>query len=182
MASTKKTDRNNETIFLPGEKKDIIYRLTYLPIQLYLQWNSDRLSSGVVKQKKMPEPDEPAKNFAIITSHMNAICSENGIRYYAVLQPMNGIGNRTLTRSDNMLLKVVKNQKITQDMSRFDFFIRYYDAVRRIMSKSPFFIDSTNCFDNETVQVFSDTVHFSDKGQRIIAEALSDIILNGEDK
>lgn len=182
MTSTKKTDRDVEPINLPGAKKDILSHLAYLPIQMYLKWNSGRLSSGVVKQRKTLDPTEPARNFAAITSHMYTICSANGIRYYAVLQPMNGIGNRTLTQSDSMLLKVAKNLKITRDVSRFDFFVRYYATVRKMMAKSPFFFDSTKCFDNETEQIFSDTVHFSDKGQRIIAEALLNIIRKGEDK
>jgi hypothetical protein len=113
---------------------------------------------------------------------MNAICAEKKIKFYSVLQPFNGIGIRDLTDNDRLLLKIIKMQKIYQEKTRFDFILGYYADLVEKMQNLPFFHDYSGVFDKEEGQIFFDTVHFSDKGQEIIADTLCNMILKGEKK
>ena len=174
---------DDETISFPHNNKDLISRFAYFPINVYIQRIKPHIPSRI-RAAAVSRTDVvgPAQNLVVNAKHMHAICAANSIRFYAVLQPMNGGGNRKLTEQDKILLKVVKNQKISQTVSRFDFFIRYYNEIRKITKNLPYFYDFTDRFDNEKDQVFFDTVHFSDKGQRIIAQELYDLITRGDKK
>lgn len=173
---------NDGNMVLQSVNNNFISYLSYLPIRLYLRLFSQNLKNNIFKQRKKIHPSEPADNFVINTQHMHAICSSQGIRYYTILQPMNGIGNRTLTQKDQQLLLPFKKLMVTDTLSKFDFFVQYYNLVRKKMKNNPYFFDFTDCFDNEKDQIFTDPVHSSSKGYRIIAEKIYEIIKKEEEE
>lgn len=179
MTTGTATELEEDCILSRNGKRDLVAWVTYFPIEMYLRWIRPRIRL-TMKPTTHFDPVEPAHNFQTNMKHMHAICKARGIRFYAALQPMNGEGTRKLTRNDGILLSVVKNQRVSGGMNRFAFFQWYYREIRSLMRDTPYFVDLTGRFDGEIGQVFFDTVHFSDRGQSIIAESLADTILEDE--
>ena len=163
-----------------GLHKDFISQIVYFPIIIYMRLLRQLLIENLKQPQKVYNASLLADNYDTIVGYMDAICTAKNIRFYSVLQPFNGAGNRILTEQDKNLLKVKKGQLLNNKKSRFDFFLEYYEAIRQKMGNYSFFYDFTEVFDNEKGQIFSDTVHFSDKGQKIIADTLCKIIRRGE--
>ena len=166
----------------PLKNKDYLSYIQYFPIILYSKIFSNRIISQLKRSQKVPDFNVVAQNFSMNMECMNAICAEKKIKFYSVLQPFNGIGIRDLTDNDRLLLKIIKMQKIYQEKTRFDFILGYYADLVEKMQNLPFFHDYSGVFDKEKGQIFFDTVHFSDKGQEIIADTLCNMILKGEKK
>lgn len=165
-----------------GIHRDFISQIVYFPIILYIRLFRQGLTKNIRQRQKVYDASVLADNYATVMGHMYAVCAAKNIRFYSVLQPFNGAGNRILTEQDKILLNVIKGQSLKNKKTRFDFFLEYYEAVRQKMGDLSFFYDSTGAFDNEKGQIFLDTVHFSDKGQEIIADTLCELIRRGEER
>lgn len=163
-------------------KCNFLFTVLSLPIRIYMRIFGQRIIQQLRPAQKKTDPHRVARIFSSNMQDMYAICKERNIRFFSVLQPLNGMGRRDLTDNDGILLSNLKGEMVEQTLSRFDFYSQYYRAIREINGDNPFFYDFTSVFDRETGQIFFDTVHFSDKGQRIVAEALFKLIMEDSRK
>jgi hypothetical protein len=164
------------------ERKDFFSYLLFFPIVLYYTLFRKGILNRLKRKEALPDYLVVARNYSAIMRDMHAICKSDNKIFYSVLQPLNGAGNRILTKQDNVLLSVQKKEILKTGKSRHDFYLAYYNAVRQELGNEPFFHDFTGVFDSESGQIFFDTIHFSDRGQKIIADALFDIIKKEYDK
>lgn len=178
----KRYDTLDNLVQEPLKHKDYLSYIQYFPIVLYSKIFSNRIISQLKRSQKAPDFNIVAQNFSMNMGYMNAVCVDKKIKFYSVLQPFNGIGARDLTENDRLLLKIIKKQRIYQEKTRFEFISGYYTALVEKMQILPFFHDYSGVFDKEKGQIFFDTIHFSDKGQEIIADTLCNMILEEEKK
>jgi len=157
------------------EQRDFLSFILLIPILIYFRIFKGGPSGKLLRKKMAPDHVALAQNFLANMQNMHSVCKGKNITFFAVLQPFNGAGKRKLTDSDNILLTVLKKDIIYKNQSRFDFYLDYYNSIRQNEVQS-FFRDFTPVFDHEMGQIYFDTVHFSDKGQRIVANALYDLI------
>ena len=115
-------------------------------------------------------------NFVSNMKHISAICNSRGIAFYSILQPINGIGNGVLTKEDRILISPYKNSMVRDTYSKLDFIKEVFDTIKAESKEDKYFRDFTGVFDKEKGQIFFDTCHFSDKGQKIVARTLFDLI------
>ena len=172
-----KKSQHEPSLCACGEKCNFLFTILSLPIRIYMRLFRQRILQQLRPAQKNADPQLVARNFSSNMQNMYAICKERNIRFFSLLQPLNGMGRRSLTDNDGILLSSLKGEMVEQNLSRFDFYSQYYSAIREINRNKPFFSDLTSVFDRETGQIFFDTVHFSDKGQRIVAEALYTLIM-----
>lgn len=120
---------------------------------------------------------EVSDNFIKNMRYMEVLCREHNAVFLSVLQPVNGIGKRQLTAEDIILISKDPTTIIQQSNSQLNFKKECFSYIKRECSPNTGFVDFTTVFDNETKQIFFDTVHFSDRGNRIVAEALRDVLV-----
>jgi lysophospholipase L1-like esterase len=138
------------------------------------------------KTESIPSPGQRrfraetvAENFLKNMYYIQVMCRENNAVFIPALQPVNGIGNRPLTAEDLIVNAHIHNL-IEESRSTLDFIRECYLEIQKNSSTLDHFIDLTTVFDNEREQIFSDNCHFSDRGQKIVAEALRDVLLKEE--
>ena len=147
------------------------------------------------KESINPHPEiYPLKNFSFedinlenavadfLNNHekMNKIAIENSAKYFKFLQPFNHVGSRQYTsfciasNSHNRRFKTKDGASQTDII--FDFFSKLYSKIKNYKN----IIDLQNIFEQTEGEIYLDHVHFSDKGNYLIAKAISEKILENE--
>ena len=102
---------------------------------------------------------------------MHALCTEYGVRYYLIFQPM--IMNEKI-RNGSFADSLIREDAVKESIERFKAFHKRFNEVKQ---EYPYMYDFTDIFQNEE-DIFHDTCHVSEKGNEIIAghvlELLSD--------
>lgn len=118
-----------------------------------------------------------AENFLKNANHMNAICKNNDIKYFCLIQPANDIGKRKLTKIDLETILPIWEEKFLEEHPKgYDLFREIYKIYCANSKRNDHIIDFTRVFDNEKDQVFTDICHFSDYGQAMVAEKIFELI------
>jgi len=138
------------------------------------------LGAGGGSARERMDPRAPARAYLENMRHLDAICRSRGIRFAAVLQPYNGIGERPLTEADRVIVSAARRAPGPGGGSRLDFLSAYYAAIRARGKDEAFFADFTRVFDRVEGQVFFDNIHFSDRGQEIVGRALVELVKSRE--
>ena len=162
--------------------KDYLSYFFLVPIILYIRLSRTRIMRGLKRKNGTPDPKKAGQAFSSNMRSINAICRANDIVFISALQPFNGMGRRIMTKHDTTIIRTLQGEKVASNTSRFDFILEYYDEICKNMSNEPYFQDLTGVFDKEEGQIFFDTVHFSNKGQKIVADQLCALIQEWCDK
>jgi len=113
---------------------------------------------------------------------MNKIAIKNNAKYFNFLQPFNYGENRQLSSfylASNSHLKRIKTKDgITQCDVIINFFSKLYTKIKHYKN----IINLQGIFDQVDEEIYMDHVHFSDKGNNIIAKAISEKILEDENE
>jgi len=120
---------------------------------------------------------EVSENYIRNIRYMEGLCKGQNVVFISVLQPVNGLGKRALTTEDRMLISGAPDSKTFELTPAFNFTSECFSNIIRECSRESWFVDFTHVFDNEANQIFFDNVHFSDRGNRIVAEALRDVLV-----
>ncbi len=101
---------------------------------------------------------------------MHAICSEFGISYYAFLQPTSITGN-----SGDMIMNRLNDFMFSPQTirNRRNLYLR----ARNISQKYDYIYDITDAFEEVAGAVYCDTVHYTEYGNKILAEKIFNTVL-----
>jgi|TARA_B100001964_G_scaffold187278_1_gene208179 lysophospholipase L1-like esterase len=143
------------------------------PIQTF-----DRLSYYIKDTNLEKAVDDYLNNYKII----NKIAIKNNAKYFNFLQPTSFGKNKQLSSfylASNSHLKRIKTKDgITQADVIFNFFSMLYTKIKHYKN----IINLQSIFDQIEGEIYIDHVHFSDKGNNIIAKAISEKILEDENE
>ena len=113
---------------------------------------------------------------------MNKIATKNNAKYFNFLQPFSYGGNRQLNTfyiaSNSHINRIKTKDGITQTDLIFNFFLKLYTKIKYYNNIT----NLQNIFDQVDGEIYLDHVHFSDKGNNIIAKAISEKILVDENE
>ena len=113
---------------------------------------------------------------------VNKIAIKNNAKYFYFLQPFNHGGSRKSTSfciASNAHNKRFKAKDgTTQTDIIFNFFSLLYSKIKNYKN----IINLQNIFEQVDGEIYLDHVHFSDKGNYVIAKAISEKILENENE
>lgn len=146
--------------------------------EIYPIQNFDRLSYFLKDTNLESAVADYINNYKM----MNKIAIENNAKYFNFLQPSNCGENRQLSSfylASNSHLKRIKTKDgITQADVIFSFFSKLYTKIKYYKN----IINLQSIFDQIDEEIYIDHVHFSDKGNNIIAKAIAEKILEDENE
>lgn len=102
----------------------------------------------------------------------NAICSEFGILYYALLEPTSVVGKSkdTMISKFNALYLPEDRVKVTRD---------FYLAAKDICKKFSYTYDMSDVFEDIEGSVYMDHVHYTEYGHKILAKKIFELVEQG---
>lgn len=98
---------------------------------------------------------------------MHAVCVEFNIKYWAILQPNMYMGNYKLTGTEH----TSKDKEYPQRIRA------WYKEVKGLIKNEEYILDFTNLYDGYK-NIYWDTCHVYENGNRIMAEAIYNLIKN----
>ncbi len=102
----------------------------------------------------------------------NAICSEFGISYYAILQPTSTVG-----KSKDKVIK--KFDALYLPEERIKVWHDFYLAAKDLCKKYSYIYDMSDVFENVEGAVYFDHVHYTEYGNKILAEKIFELVEQG---
>ncbi len=100
---------------------------------------------------------------------MHAVCEEFGIKYFAFLQPVLGIGKYSPSQAETDRLE--EYDRTNHNNNYRDKVSEFYKHARRECSSLPYCTDLTDVFAGKS-DLYTDVRHLNEKGNEIIAEAI----------
>lgn len=122
---------------------------------------------------------EAAENYYYIHLLAQKLLDGMNIKFISMLQPALGYSNKTLTAFEQ---KVSAAYLRSHSPHYYDFLKAYYDRVRSVFGQNASMIqwhDLASVFDDRDDTIFIDCVHPGDKGIKVIAGKMKEIILKG---
>ena len=101
---------------------------------------------------------------------MHALCLDNGIRYFGILEPTMVSGRYKMTDLD---------VELTSNQYNRDYIERYCQFISNVLLKInaiPYLYDFTSIFDEQT-DCFIEWRHCNEKGNKIVANEVLKVIL-----
>ncbi len=134
------------------------------------------------KLYSQPLPPEKvlATNFHNNEKYMYQVSKSVNAKFMSILQPVVVANNKKLSKYERTYSKILEDRQTHFAESTKSFVENYYIEIQKQGKDIPYFSDYSKVFDSREDQIFVDTVHFSDKGQDIIAKQLSKQILELE--
>jgi hypothetical protein len=120
---------------------------------------------------------------------MNEICKLHDIDFYGVLQPC--LGSTEITRNNGIFTDMVRNRYLKDDLRSFyscEQLFDCYDQIHPEIARYSYTHDFSDIFDElplETIYAYSyrgvqDIVHVSQKGNKIVAENMFQMLFEDE--
>ncbi len=118
-----------------------------------------------------------------------AICRKFGIPFVFVFQPIMGVGHKSLTPEETALQSTwFGSQYYPPSYEQYQSELQaFYGPVQKWLAQQneehsqrnrALVIDMTGLFDNVSDRVYADPRHYNDRGQRLLAEALTNLIVD----
>ena len=101
-------------------------------------------------------------------------CRRKHIPYYVFLQPALLMGRKTLTEKDKKLQKYW--DRYYRKEIYWESLEGFYSALDRSSAGIPYFYNLSGAFKNEPGQLYFDSCHYTDAGNRLIAEKIATAI------
>lgn len=124
--------------------------------------------SGAEYSEGVITDETPAKKWLRNIRLMHSACKEFGIQYYAFLQPM--IGEKNYDLSEMIVGGDLKNLKKTS--------CEFIEEVRGLIDQYNYIYDIADLFD-EVKDIYMDTAHVVESGNRMIAEKIASCLKLG---
>lgn len=102
----------------------------------------------------------------------NAICSEFGISYYAILQPTSTVG-----KSKDKVIKEFDALYLPEE--RIKVWHDFYLAAKDLCKKYSYIYDMSDVFEDVEGAVYFDHVHYTEYGNKILAEKIFALVEQG---
>ena len=148
--------------------KNIIGHAEVIPDSLHLR-NMDKLTAGL--ERKRTDVEYWINN----QRKMYAVCKEFNIKFIGLLQPM--IFYQNLIEED--LLNLIVDSGITDNyMSQQK---RFIEEIKKLIVNYQWITDLTSLFVNQT-EMYYDSVHYSEKGNSLIAKEVAGLIIRSIQK
>jgi lysophospholipase L1-like esterase len=143
------------------------YRTPFV-IHDILFWNPDFSAHNIV------DPDLISVKTDLWKKRWQDICEKNEsekIKTVLIVQPILGTGNKTLSTDESLMVPKLDEQKIP--LKILDSFANELPTLGKYCDKT---IDLRNIFDDTVEPIYFDLGHPTDKGNKIVAEKIYEII------
>ena len=147
----------------------------------------DLAGIGAARPDRCPQESMPGIDVlrssveAYLSNHIlaNAKCERMGVDYYAFLQPVLLSSLKELTTRDEEIMKGIGKHWKGDGGFYWIALQQWYELARFRGRHFGFYHDMSAAFSNAVPQVYFDSCHYTDEGNRMIAEAVAAIVAPG---